>query len=171
MKIWPSDRFEIKTQMSLETAVATIKSSIEPKKFFRFSSGNAAFQGEVSYDGFKITRIIHYRNSFLPVVSGKFLPGNSGVRVVVHLGLHRLVSAFTCLWFGGVGFSIIRSVAELLSEQTPASLMLFIPFGMMIFGCALVSGGFWFEAKKQKSMLIKLLNGAEISEPSSQPDW
>jgi|LGVE01.1.fsa_nt_gb hypothetical protein len=171
MKILPSDRFEIETELPLETAVEILQSSVEAKKFIRFSSGNAPFQGEISYDGFKITRIIHYQNSFLPVVTGKFLPGNSGVRVVVHLGLHPLVSAFMYFWFGGLGLGIIGIVAKFISKQILFSPMLLIPFGMMIFGWALVSGGFWFEAKKQKSMLIKLLNGAEISEPSSQPDW
>jgi hypothetical protein len=32
-----------------------------------------------------------------------------------------------------------------------------IPFGMLVFGAVLISGGFWFEASKQKIMLIELI--------------
>ena len=158
MKFWPSDTFEIKTTMSPEEIVAALNSRIEPKKLFRFSSDHAPFQDDISRDGFKITRVVHYRNSFLPIVTGRFLPGNSGIKVVIRLGLHPFVTAFMCVWFGGVGLGVIGTISGLLSGQAPASPMLLIPFGMLVFGWALVSGGFWFEAKKQKSILFEMFN-------------
>jgi len=162
MKLWPSDRFEIDTAMSPDEIVAALESNIEPGKFFRFQRHHAPFQGKVYEDGFRITRIIHYRNSFLPVVTGKFLPGASGIKVAIRMGLHPLVTAFMCVWFGGVGLGMIGVIAGLLSGQAPASLMLLIPFAMLAFGCALVWVCFWFEAKKQKTMLLEMFSPCRI---------
>ena len=164
MKFWPSDRFEIETTMSPEEIVAALNSKIEPKKLFRFSSDHAPFHGDISRDGFRITRAIHSMNSFLPVVTGKFLPGDSGIKVAIRLGLHPLITAFMCIWFGGVGLGVIAALAGLLSGQALASPMLLIPFGMLVSGWAVVSGGFWFEAKKQKPMLVEMFKGLKTRE-------
>jgi len=164
MKLWPSDRFEIETALSPEAIVTALNTQIEPKKLFRFSTNHAPFQGEISRDAFRITRIIHYRNSFLPVVRGKFLPGTAGIKVAIRLGLHPFVTVFMCVWFGGVGLGAIAALAGLIRGQAPASPMLLIPLAMLVFGWALVSGGFWYEAKKQRPMLIEMFKGLATSE-------
>ncbi len=164
MKFWPSDQFEIQTTMSAEDIVASLSSEIEPNKLFGMSTDHAPFQGDISRHGFKITRIIHYRNSFLPIISGKFLPGDAGVKVAIRMRLHPFVTAFMCVWFGGVGLGVVAVVGGLLSGPAPASPMLLIPFGMLVFGWALVSGGFWCEAKEQKRMLLEMFKGLEASE-------
>ena len=120
------------------------------------SSNQKPFQGEITQNGFKITRIIHYRNSFLPIITGKFLPGNPRLKVEIRMGLHPFVTAFICIWFGGVGLISIIFLASMLSGTTTFSIDSLIPLGMLVFGWALVSGGFWFEVKKQKPMLIEM---------------
>jgi len=164
MKFWPSDRFEIETTMSPEAIVTALNSKIEPKKLFRLSLDHAPFQGDISRDGFRITRIVHYRNSFLPVVTGKFLAGDSGTKVAIRLGLHPVVTAFMCVWFGIVGLAVVVALAGLPSGLAPTSPVPLIPLGMLVLGWALVSGGFWFEAKKQKRMLIEMFKELGTSE-------
>jgi len=151
MKFLPSDKFEIETTLSPTMIVDSLHLSIEPKKLFRMSSSSnhKPFQGEITQDGFKITRIIHYRNSFLPIITGRFLPGNPGLKVEIRMGLHPFVIAFMSIWFGGVG---LFCTLELVFGEAD----LWMPMGMVLFGIALVSGGFWFEAKKQKPMLIEM---------------
>jgi hypothetical protein len=170
MKFLPYDKFEIETTMSPEAFVAALNSQVEPKRLFRMSSNHLPFQGDISRDGFRITRIIHYRNSFLPIVSGKYFPGPSGIVVEIWMGLHPLVIVFMCVWFGGVGFGAFAMLSGLVTGQVQASPILLIPFGMLLFGWALVSGGFWFEAKKQKRMLIEMFKGLETSETVSSGD-
>jgi hypothetical protein len=43
-----------------------------------FSSGGFEFEGDVSPQGFDITRIISYRNSCIPVIRGRFEPSGTG---------------------------------------------------------------------------------------------
>ena len=72
--------------------------------------------------------------------------------------LHAFITAFMCVWFGGVGLGCIVLLNSVFNGQKPMSPAMLIPFGMLIFGWALVSGCFWFEAKKQKPMLVEMFN-------------
>ena len=156
MKLWPSDSFDIETTLSPEEIVASLRSAIEPARMFRFSSKHATFQGELTSDGFKMSRIIHYRNSFLPVVHGTFRAGDSGRIVSIKMRLNLFVAAFMCIWFTGVGLAVLAFTVGFLRGKIQPSPMLLIPFGMLVFGWALVSGGFWSEARKQKRMLVEM---------------
>lgn len=158
MKLWPSDRFDIESSMSPEALAAALSSNVEPRKWFRWSKVHARFQGEVSRDGFEITRIIRYQNSSLPIVRGQFLPNASGTKVAIRMGLHPSAIAFVCVWFGGLGLGTFAFAYVWLSGQASAWPGLLILPAMIVFGFAIVSGGFWFEATKQKPMLIELLS-------------
>jgi hypothetical protein len=70
------------------------------------------FEGFVNEQGFKIQKIIHNRNSFLPVLYGNFVPTEKGTRVDVHLTMDVLIIIFACLWligFGGVFLWLARN--------------------------------------------------------------
>jgi hypothetical protein len=156
VRLWPSDSFDIETTLSPEEIVESLQSNIGPRKLFRLTSKHPTFQGELTNDGFKISRIIHYRNSFLPVVHGTFRAGNSGRIVSIKMRLNLFVAVFMCVWFSGVGLAMLAFTVGFLNGKIQPSPMLLIPFGMLVFGWALVSGGFWFEAKKQKPLLIEM---------------
>ena len=140
MKLWPYHSFDIETALSLDDCIASLSSEVEPNKWFRFSTKHKIFQGVVSHAGFKITRIVHYRNSFLPVVYGTFRSGLRGTTVAIKMRMHPWVTTFMCVWFGGVGLVLV----VLIDFQR------LIPLGMLIFGLALINGGFWFEVKRTK---------------------
>lgn len=159
MKFWPSDKFEIETTMLPQDIVASLNSNVEPKKLYRMSKEHAPFQGNISPDGFKIIRIIHYRNSFLPVIKGRFLPGDSGIKVAIRMELHPLVALFMLVWFGGIGLGLLAAIVRLLNGHTLPYPMLLIPSAMLVVGWAITLCGFWFEVKKQKKMLIEMLKG------------
>jgi len=145
--------------MSPAEIVATLNAYIEPKKSFRFFSfsEHKVFEGELTQNGFKVMRIIFYRNSFLPVITGKFVTGQSGSTISITMRLHAFVLAFMCVWFGGVGIGMASVLIGLVSGQTKPDAMLLIPFGMLVFGCVLVVSCFWPEAKKAKRMLTEIL--------------
>jgi hypothetical protein len=67
-----------------------------------FSSGGFQFEGDVSQQGFNITRIISYRNSCIPVIRGRFEPSPTGTRIVVEMNMHPLGYVFLV---GGAGIS------------------------------------------------------------------
>ena len=158
MKFLPYDKFEIETTKAPEVIVESLKPKIDPRKLFRFSSDHAYFQGNISLNGFKLSRIIHYRNPCLPIILGRFLPKVSGTKVVIKMRLHVLITAFMSIWFGGVGLGCFLVLNYVFTGKKPISLLLFIPFLMLFIGWAMISGWFWFEAKKQKPMLVELFN-------------
>ncbi len=162
MKLLPYDKFEIQTSLTLEETITALKAQVEPKKWMRwFSRDHAIFEGDISRDGFKIVRIIHYRNSFMPVIRGTFKQSQNGINVMIRMGLHPFVMAFMCVWFGSVFFGLLAAGAGLDSNKLSLSIPLLI---MLIFGWVMVYGGFWFEARKAKPQLLSILRGQIKSE-------
>src|SRR5712671_2639644 len=113
MRFWPSDAFEIETELSTEEILESLRLNVEPKTLFRSSSNHTTFQGDLMRDAFKISRIIHYRNSFLPIIHGTCRPGHHGTTVAVKMRLHPFVMAFMCFWFGGVGIGGLIGISGL----------------------------------------------------------
>lgn len=72
MKVLPADSFTILTPDTLPIVVQRLNAQVEPTKVFRFSNKHLPYQGTISESGFQISHIIHYRNSFLPVIRGRF---------------------------------------------------------------------------------------------------
>lgn len=58
-----------------------------------FASGGFEFEGDVSPQGFNITRIT-YRNSCIPVIRGRFEPSAIGTRIVIEMNMHPLGYVF-----------------------------------------------------------------------------
>ena len=163
MKYFPSDSFEIECPLPKGEAIELLSRNIEPKKFFRFFGKHVYFQGFINTNEFEVRRIIKYRNSFLPIIKGKFASHDLGTTITLTMQLHPLVLAFMCVWFGGTGLFLI-------AFATAASPGVIGPLIMLLFGWALVTGGFWFEAKKQKEFLIDLLSDSGKSEQDAPAD-
>jgi hypothetical protein len=153
MKLIPYEKFQINTDLSSVELVKRIKTFTGEKTFFNFNPSHE-FSGHVNEYEFEITKNISYRNSFLPIIEGKIEQKTTGTQVTISMRLHLFVMCFMFVWFSGVGIGCIT----LFAKVDEFSLPMLIPFGMLIFGVALVSGGFWFEASKQKRRLIELLS-------------
>ncbi len=163
MKLWPHDSFEINSPLTSECLVESLRNRVEPRKLLRFSRDHAEFQGTVSPDGFSIQRIIHYRNSFLPVIEGRFHRAACGTRVVVRMRLSAFAMAFLCVWLGVMGLVSIGMIGSLLlgpTTQDPTSFS-FLPVLMAAIGWALAWIGFSAEARSQKTAIRELLMGLE----------
>jgi hypothetical protein len=160
MNILPYYSFEIKSSLSVEESFAVLNSEVEPNKWFRFSSNHKLFEGTVSREGFKIKRIINYRNSFLPVIYGTFTPGLNGTIVNIKMKMYSGVYVFMCFWFCAVGTGLFAGINQFHSSKVQQPDIL-IPLGMLLFGIVLVSGGFWFEVKQA----IPILNRIFMPDP------
>lgn len=166
MKLIPYDSFEIVSGLSASDIVAVLNDNIEPTKWVRFSRDHKVFQGSLTRDGFVVTRIIHYRNSFLPIIRGTFKSDPSGVAIAIKMRLHHFVTAFMCVWFGGVGIGIIAMATAFIADARARHPAMLVPLAMLVFGWALVTGGFWVEAKKSKPILLDIFKGRIRSEQS-----
>ena len=163
MKFFPYCALSLRSELTLDGIAALFGSRIEKQQWMRFSRGGSRFQGSFSSNSFTMSRIIGYRNSFNPIILGKVEPLGEGSFIRLIMRPHMAVSIFMSIWFSGVFIGVGAVTFGFFSGKTPAHPMLLIPFGMLLFGVALVSGGFWFEASKQKSMLLDLFKAIEIS--------
>lgn len=83
-------------------------------------------------------------------------------KVTVKMRVHPLVTVFMFLWFGGVGIGCFAVMVSMWGNQNVEAISL-IPFGMLIFGYTLFTGGFKYESTKSKKYFAELFE-ADIEE-------
>lgn len=152
MKFIPYSRFYIASKESPNDVVHILDKNVGEKPFLGLNSPKE-FNGTVNGNEFQIQKNISYRNSFLPIIEGRIKSTKDGAIIDIKMRLNSFVFCFICIWFFGVGIGCILVLSN-IDEFSRESL---IPLGMLVFGFALVNGGFWFEASKQKKRLIELL--------------
>ncbi|MCX6319918.1 MAG: hypothetical protein NTW29_21745 [Bacteroidetes bacterium] len=172
-KYLPFERFEITTRLSAGEVMNRISGKVVPKKKFRLfsfsSSPDKPYEGELSGDSFTISRIIDYRNSFLPVISGQVTSIAGKTRIKITMRLATPVTVFMAFWLGIVGviclvmiFAGLVHFREIFQEGiSPVS---FIPFAMFAMGSFMVSYGFKTESKKSKASLLSIFEGEEAND-------
>jgi hypothetical protein len=160
----PFERLTIETPLPPEEVHQRLAQIIEPRQMFRFfSRDHKPYQGSLNHDRFEVSRIIHYRNSFLPVIKGEIQPGLGGSIIDITMHPHPFVIVFMIVWFGFTGtifagilctslISIWQSEGGSLGNLIGVSL----PAGFVLFGYALVMGGFKFESVKSKAFFQEL---------------
>src|SRR5215472_4770479 len=104
MTFLPFERLTLRTQLRSDEVYRRLAATVEPVQWFRNSlaGDDKTHQGEITSSGFKITRVIQYRNSFLPVVTGRIRDEGDGCIIEIILRLHFFVAVFMALWLGGV---------------------------------------------------------------------
>jgi hypothetical protein len=121
------------------------------------------FEGKITDKGFEITRIIFYRNSFLPVMIGEVRDQSFGSEIDLTLRMNWLVIIFGIVWMGVISMICISLLFTSLFAWNFDSLFM-MPFGMWFFGAILFWGGFKFESIRSRNGLMNLLNAQEKEE-------
>jgi len=140
-----------KLKEAVEVGPAGSKLSVVKKKT------DKPYRGEVSAIRFDIVRQINYRNSFLPRITGQIHPQGSGCTIKVKMQLHPFVLIFMLFWFG-ILFSIGGTIMANGFDTPGGSWQGAIPVLMLLFGYALVMGGFKTESRKAKKELATIFN-------------
>ncbi len=169
-KYLPFENYVLTSKLSLEEVTRRLADNIEPKKSFRFSgfnkSSNKPYEGQISNGTFTISRIINYRNSFLPVVTGHISTFIGKTQINVKMQPVTFVLIFIFLWLGIVGLACLVIILVGLLQfqqvlQNGFSPMILISFGMFLFGCLFTTLAFKAESKKSKEFLEQLFEGEE----------
>lgn len=172
MKLLPRDRFSIQTPQPLSAVIATLESHIEaPRIRWGFSHDHPPYTGTLSDSGFEIRRIIHYRNSFLPQIKGRFETTPQGTLVHITMGLHPVVMVFMLVWCSiWCSTAVPVALAGTLTGEIPPGIgLLFLgaPVAMpIIFGAA-----FWYEAKRSRRELTQIIQGRPLVSATASRIW
>ena len=167
-KYLPLEDYTLTSKLSLDEIRTRISDNLESKKNFKFPFFNRntskPYEGILSGDTFTINRIINYRNSFLPVITGNISTYLGGTQIHLKMRLAYGVAIFMLVWLGAVGIACIGIMATGFSQtKGPSTAFPFnvIPFGMFVFGCLLGVLPFKAETKKSKEFFSNLFEGQE----------
>ncbi len=160
MKFLPFENIIYKSNFSKAELLHSLETHI--KKGEPFSSATSEenylmpYIGKISNNGFGITRVISYRNSFLPYIQGTILEDSEGTTVKVTMRPHGFVLGFMAVWLGGVSLGCVVTAYAMFRSSFDCKLL--IPFGMLLLGILLFVGAFKRESNISKTDLKKILN-------------
>jgi hypothetical protein len=156
MMFIPYKRAEMATPLAVDEIVKRLSQSVEMRKSIWLSPyrPKAEYWGMVSAEEFQISRSIRGRNTYLPLITGRFTPSASGTVVSARLTLHPVAVIVLLAFFGS---------AELLSirARDGYGLSLFIAF--VILHCGMNLFGFYPEEKRSIDWLSKLFDAKGIT--------
>jgi hypothetical protein len=156
VKLLPYDSFTIQTSDPVHIVRERLATQIEPQKPMRWNFFNyLPYEGTLSETGFKIRRIIHYRNSFLPLIRGQFEPSPSGTIVRITLRLHPAAIAFWIVWYL-VLYSFFFHM-WLTKAMPVAAAWHFLGFSIALL--AVFWAAFWAEAHRSRRDLVQMIQG------------
>lgn len=166
MNILPSRTFTLKTTAPLVQVKQRLAKHIEEPKLVRwqFSYAHAPYQGTISDTGFEIRRIIHYRNSFLPNIQGRFELLPVGTAVHITMQLHPLILAFMAVWLGiwytaTVPMTLFGGLSPLMGIGM---------LGMPLVVCGIFLAAFHYEADRSQRELTQIVTGQGLSQQQQQ---
>ena len=158
MNLLPYEHFTIETYLGAEEGGRRLAHSVEPKKVIRwFSTNHKPYEGDVTSDSFKISRIIHYRNSFLPQITGSIRSDLGRTLVEIRMALHPVVLVFLVLWLAFFGSIFVGSFQSFVADPGSNASPLVVGVPLMIVMLVVVIAAFKFESSKSKKFLRGLL--------------
>lgn len=108
--ILPFEEYVIKSKLSVEQINLRLNENIEPKSksiFSAFSRNSTKpYEGELYGNRFKISRIINYKNSFLPIISGDIFTFKDFTNINVKMETNKTILVIWYLIVVIVGFVI-----------------------------------------------------------------
>lgn len=159
MKLLPYENYIINTVLSRIEVINRLKLKIDPPTrfilWFSDKKSEKDYQGRFSANGFEIVRIIKYRNSFLPIITGTFMNGSPGTQIHVKMQLALFVKVFLCFCLGAISLFLIFLIVSQISNREFDRVIL-VPFGMFTFGYLLALFGFKYESAKSRQFLEEL---------------
>ncbi|MCG3150245.1 MAG: hypothetical protein PCFJNLEI_03726 [Verrucomicrobiae bacterium] len=115
----------------------------------KITGSDRTYRGRVQATGFEVQRVITYRNSFVPVAAGRFLPGPQGTRVIMSLRVSGGTAVLLGFWLTVVG--------RFLGLELGRGNWGLIPLGMLLFTAVMVVAAYKTEAKIARRELGELL--------------
>jgi hypothetical protein len=117
-----------------------------------FATSGFEFEGDISPQGFTISRIVSNRNPCLPVIRGRFEPSAAGTAIVIDMKMHLMGYLFLV---ASMGFSFFVLAVIAVHTPEPAWLIL-LPFAAPCFFLMLCCISFAVRANMASATLSRL---------------
>lgn len=170
-RLLPFDNFKIVSQLSASEVQLRLAKSVQSKRpsLFTFAPhpNTKPYEGTITGNTFKISRIIDYRNSFLPIIKGEISTYLGKTEISVKMRPIVFVLIFMTFWLtmtGLVCLGILFFAIVNLKRASPQNFepILIMPFAMFAFGYALIMFCYKRESKTSKKFLINLFEGTAL---------
>jgi len=165
MNLLPYENLTFRTKLKEDEIIKRLIKLTEPKRALRFGiftkSSTKLYEGEIYAKHFHITRIIRYRNSFLPEINGVIQANIYETQINIKMRLSNFAIVFMSFW---CLITMLISIIALISaiKYDLAKTGVLIPLGMLIFGYLLTMAGFKSESSKSIEDMLKLFEGEII---------
>lgn len=159
-------KFTINSPLSQEEAVRKLSEVVDPIRTSSvwFETRNQFFEGWVSKDQFQITRIIWYRNSFLPIIYGRFSPTETGVKIRIVMTLHPIILLFTANFVLALGAFVLPGLYRLITTTATLGDFLTKPMAIILLVYVAFTFAFGIEAVIASRELERLFGAEQASE-------
>lgn len=166
MRFLPYENYSLVSVLPPDEILTRIEKNIEATKestFFKYWSNSLKpYRGEINGNAFTITRNIHYRNSFIPVIRGTVSKQFDGSEIRIKMHPSLLVCVFLFFWLSfWAKFISLPLIIKQISTNT-LELMTLLPIGMLLAVYILVMVGFKAESSQSKQFLASLFDAEEL---------
>lgn len=145
MKIIPSQKTELITELSIQEVRDVLREHIQPKKGFSIGlpqqRNKKVFEGFFESDQFQIRKVSDRNNSFSPQIHGHIKTDLNNTKLIINFRVHGFVLAFIFLWIGLVFMAFITTIIGVVTQEGNPLLAL-IPLLMIVFAIGLTHFGF-----------------------------
>ena len=163
-KTLPSKSLVYHSLLTKEELLERLRDAVETERSHDLSSRNKinskSYLGTIQNGSFNIRRVINYKNSFLPQISGVISEDINGTQIKVEMKLMNFVKFFMIIWFSFCVFFVLIFLLVLLFDKksnSESGFSIIIPLLMLIFASFLVSSGFQSESEKSVKDLEEIL--------------
>lgn len=150
----PYQRLTLHSPLAPKEARAALALQMADVPFFK-SAGGKSFRGRFEGERFRCSRVIVYRNLFLPVAQGQLVPEAQGTRVELLLRPPLFGSLFMAVWTLGI-LAILAGVA-LGHASAPGTRFWILTLPVFALGIAIVGFAFGSEALETEHELKRCL--------------
>jgi hypothetical protein len=162
----PYENYILITKLSPKIVMDKLQAQVQAERsiYKSVSPKNLLYEGRCADNSFKIKKIINYRNSFLPNITGNVYTELGETHIHIKMQPHTFVLVFMGVWLSGVSFGcIVTLISTVLNFAANGfNAVLFAPCGMLAFGLTLFIGGFKSESVGTKVFLKQLFEAEEM---------
>lgn len=164
-QLLPFDRFTLSTKLNATEALARVAHCVEPKRMFGFTFFDARvkpYEGDINGKSFIINRIIRYRNSFNPVITGQVVTRKEHTDITISMHPTVFVLVCTSIWLCFTGVMCLSVLSDVYGKtarpHAPFSKLHYIPFVLFVFGWLLATVAYRMESRKSRKFFANLFN-------------